>query len=321
MMRRLCFLLVAALGCTGCFEKVSRTTDYVLRPCVQLTSGGLEEPLDGVLAWAFDADTTAWGVASYDDALEGILTSKANPAERLAPMAEALPCETEGMGDRLCMRLPSRPLTILAVDPEHRLYAYAQQTLVENLGSLYVKLLFKPWRETTAYREQQWTFRNPFFVPAPKLECALRVAAQAAEGAPEETIPSLKAYAFAADTTEWRIASYDDAAAGVLTSKNDPGVTRETPEFNAYETNEAGRYRMTVDRSPLMVVVVDRTHRRYAYAKREVDLTGESPLFEVVFRLWRTAWIYEEQGWRVVDPERAPAPEPTPEPTPQDPTE
>lgn len=317
MKSRLLLLLVAVLGCAGCFEKVSHSTDYVLRPSVQFTSGGLEEPLAGVVAYAFDADTTLWGVASYDDALAGIVTSKENPAEQLAPLAEALPCETEGMTDRLCMRLPSRPLMVLAVDTEHRLYAYTQQKIVENLPNLYVKVLFKPWRETTAYREQ-WSFYNPFFVPAPKIECTLRVAAQAAEEAPEETIPSLKAYAFAADTTEWRIASYDDAVSGVLTSKNDPEVTRDTPEFNAYETNEAGRYRMTVDRTPLMVVVVDRTHRRYAYAKQAVDLTGEPPVFGLVFRLWREAWIYEEAEWRVVDPERAPtpAPEPAPEPAP-----
>lgn len=314
-------LLTAALllCCTGCFEKVSRSTDYVLRPLVQLTSGSLAEPLDGVVAYAFDADTAAWTVASYDDALQGILTAKERPTEQLAtPIAEALPCETEGMEGRLVMTLPARPVMVLAVDTEHRLYAYTQQPLVEGLGSLYVDLTFKPWREATSYSER-WSFYNPFYTPAPKLECLLRIDAQRLDGADPEPIASVKGYAFAADTAEWRIASYDDAVAGILTSKRDTTVTRDNPEFNAYETNEADTYRLTVDRPNLFVVAVDRTHRRYAYVQRTVDLTEEGPLrFGVTFRLWRTAWISEEEGgWRVVDPEQAPAEEtPAPQPDP-----
>lgn len=310
-------LLTAALlcaACAGCFEKVSSSTDYVLRPLVQPTSGALASPLGGVVAYAFDADTAAWGVDSYDDALAGILTAKEGGERIETPLAEAQPCEAEGMTDRLAMTLPARPVMVLAVDTEHRLYAYTQQQLAEGLGSLYVDLTFKPWRETTSYVEK-WSFYNPFYVPAPKLECLLRITAQRLDGADEESVPSVKGYAFAADTTEWRIASYDDALSGILTSKLDPAVTRDNPEFNAYETNEADTYRLTVDRPTLMLVVVDRTHRRYAYVQQRVELTGEPPRFGVVFRLWREAWIYEEQGWRVVDPERAPAAEPEPDPT------
>jgi len=308
--------LAAALLGTGCFEKVNDRTEYLLKPLVQYTSGGLAEPLEEVVAYAFAADTTAWGVASYEDALAGIVTAKENPAERIeTPLATAAPCETEGMTDRIRMSLPAGSLMLLAVDTQHRLYAYTQQELVENLGTLYVSLVFKPWREGTSYQEK-WSFYNPFYEPAPKLVCFVRAAAEAAEGAPAETIPSLKAYAFAADTTEWRLASYDDAVSGILTSKSDPELTRDTPEFNAYETDEAGLYRFTADRSPLMLVVVDRTHKRYAYVKREIDLAGEeSPTFDVLFRLWRQGWIVEENGWRIVNPEEEP--EPVPEPAPE----
>lgn len=298
--------LTAALGCTACFEKVSSSTDYVLKPLVQYSSGGLTEPLEGVVAYAFDADTTEWGVASYDDALAGIITSKANAAERIdTPLATAEPYEHEELTDRIWMSLPARPLMLLAVDTQHRLYAYTQQTFVENLGSLYVSLIFKPWRETTAYQEK-WSFYNPFFVPAPKLDCFIRTAAQRTEEEPEETIASVKAYAFAADTTEWRIASYDDAVSGILTSKLDPDLTRDTPEFNAYQTDDDDLYRFVADRPELMIVVIDRTHRRYAYVQQEVDLEGESPRYEVIFRLWQPGWINEENGWRIVNPDEAP---------------
>lgn len=315
-LKTLLVALAAALLSTGCFEKVNDRTEYLLKPLVQYTSGGPAEPLGEVVAYAFAADTAAWGVASYEDALAGILTAKENPAERIeTPLATAAPCETEGMTDRIRMSLPAGSRMLLAVDTQHRLYAYTQQELVENLGTLYVSLVFKPWREGTAYQEK-WSFYNPFYEPAPQLVCFVRAAAEAVEGGAAETIPSLKAYAFAADTTEWRIASYDDAVSGILTSKSDPGLTRDTPEFNAYESDEAGLYRFVADRSPLMLVVVDRTHKRYAYVKQEIDLTGESPTFDILFRLWQQGWIVEENGWRIVNPEEEPEPAPEPAPAP-----
>lgn len=306
MKTRLLTCLAAAILCAGCFEKVAESTAYVLKPLVQYTSGGLTEPLDGVIAYAFDADTTDWGVASYDDALAGILTAKSDPAQRIeTPLAEAAPCETEGMTERLSMSLPAGSLMLLAVDTEHRLYAYTQQSFVENLGSLYVSLIFRPWREALSYQEK-WSFYNPFYEPATKLTCYIRATAQTVEGGDEQTISSLKAYAFAADTTEWRIASYDDAVSGVLTSKSDPDLTRETPEYNAYECDEADLYRFVADNATLMIVVVDRSHRRYAYLQQTVDLEGESPTFGVVFRLWQTGWIVEQEGWRIVNPDEEP---------------
>lgn len=298
--------LAAALGCTACFEKVRSSTDYVLKPLVQYSSGGLAEPLEGVTAYAFDADTTEWGVASYDDALAGIISSKENPAERIdTPLAASEPYDHEELTDRIWMSLPPRSLMLLAVDTQNRLYAYTQQTFVENLGSLFVSLIFKPWREVTAYQEK-WSFYNPFFVPAKKLDCFIRTAAQLTDGGDEEPIANVKAYAFAADTTEWRIASYDDAVGGVLTSKLDPEVTRDTPEYNAYQTDDEELYRFVADRRQLMIVVIDRTHRRYAYVQQEVDLEGESPTFGVIFRLWQPGRINEENGWRIVNPDAAP---------------
>ena len=63
---------------------------------------------------------------------------------------------------------------------------------------------------------------------------------------------------------------------------------------------------MKVSAQTLMVVVVDRTNRLYAYSKREVDLDGESVTLPVVFRPWHAAWIYVEDGWRIVNPAHAP---------------
>ena len=88
---------------------------------------------------------------------------------------------------------------------------------------------------------------------------------------------------------------------------------RSTPPatpFSAYEDKETGLYKMEVSSSTLMVVVVDRTNRLYAYSKQVVDLEGETVTLPVVFRPWRATWIYVEDGWRFVDASRAPETKP-----------
>lgn len=310
---------MAVLLLTGCLKDESGANTYLFKPLVQYTSGDIGEPLTEFVAYAFAGDTTTWGVASYDDALAGILTLKEGAKPTTAtptPLATTEPYLEEGMPDRFSLALPSSTTIILAVDKQNRLYGYTEQEMKEGVGSLYVTLIFKPWKESRSYKEGAWSFYNDFYAPLPKLTTYIKASAQSVEGgSEEETIANMKIYAFAADTTLWRITSYDDAVGGVITSKNDPTQERSTPEYNAYEQDEANSYYMIVDRSPLMLVAVDRTHRRYAYTKAEVDLEGESPTFSVLFRLWQQQWMTHEGGWVVVNPEFAPEEEeqtPTP---------
>ncbi|MDO4758586.1 MAG: hypothetical protein Q4A18_04930 [Rikenellaceae bacterium] len=302
-------IIATALLLTSCFKDVAENTTYLLKPLVQHTSGAMLEPLEGVVLHAFEADTTLYTVASYDDALEGVVSAKANPSDRIQALVSAAPSTLEGMTDRLEISIPPREMMLLAVDTENRLYAYTQLAFEQNIGTLYVTLIFKTWKEGAAWKEG-WQFCNPFFEPTVTIESFIEVGAQSIEGgATNEEIANVKVCAFAADTTEWRIASYDDAVGGRLTSKSDETITRSNPEFNGYETNTKGLFRMNVSASPLMVVVIDRTHRMYAYSKQEVDLTtpDSSPTYSVYFPLWQTTWISEQQGWRVVNPEYAPA--------------
>lgn len=304
-------MAIAVLLSGGCLKgDTDGQTTFVIKPLVQRTSGDVAEPLADIIGYAFDADTTEWTVASYDDAVSGILTNKENPSEQNgSPIAVAEPYTVEGMTERFVMTLPDRPVMLLVVDHANRLYAYKNQDLQPNMGSLFVTMIFKPWKEMTAYQEG-WSFYNRFYLPPTLLETFTRITAQTEEGGADEPIDNVKLYAFAADTTLWRIASYDDAVAGIITSKSDPAQQRTTPEYNAYQTNEAGLYRMTVSQPMLMIVAVDRTHRLYAYTKQEVDLTGESPTFGLLFRPWQQQWISEEEGWKVVNPAYEPEEEP-----------
>ena len=100
------------------------------------------------------------------------------------------------------------------------------------------------------------------------------------------------------------IASYDDAVAGKITSKDDDSFTRSNPNFTAYKEEGSSLYKMQVSTGTLMVVVVDRVDRLYAYTKKEVDLEGAPPTFSVLFRPWVQQWIDTEEpdGWVVVNP-------------------
>ena len=303
-------LAATAALLTGCFKEVSRRTDYVLKPLVQELSVDPAQPLEGARAYAFAADTAFYAPASYEDALAGILTRKDDPSVRIAePVAAAEPYALDGTVGWLHMPLSGASRAVVLVDPTHRLYAYTQQALAENLPQLYVSVAFKPWKEGFSYQDGAWSFYNRFYTPPTYLACTVEARVQREEEGPEAAVPSLKAYAYAVDTTQWGIASYEDALAGRITSKSDPEQTRSQPNFQAYEDKTSGRYVMEVSAATLLVVVIDRTDRLYAYTQQSVDLEGAPAAFPpVVFRPWRRLWIDTDRtdGWVLVDDRYAP---------------
>lgn len=213
---RIITLFTAVVLFAGCFKEVSYRTDYVLKPLVQENSGDVAQllPEGKAQAFAHAADTVFWEVASYEDALAGIITRRDNPTEKqTVPLVTAEPYQQEGIAGWLSMRIDKPSVMVVAVDTEHRIYGYTQQEIAENFPKLYVSVVFKPWKEGTEYKDGNWIFRNQFYVPPTYLDCYIAPSVQAEEDG-ETTEPSkLKAYAYAVDTTAWRIASYIDAAA------------------------------------------------------------------------------------------------------------
>ncbi|MCM1151305.1 MAG: hypothetical protein NC209_06715 [Alistipes sp.] len=299
--------LIFVLSAVSCFKEVAFRTTYVVKPLRQLTSDDRNPAVvPDATAFVCDADTAEWTVASYDDALNGIITSKADPAvKETAPLALSEPYGADGW-----IRLPldREWQMVVVVDPLDRLYAYTQQQIGENLPMLTVSVLFQPWKTGSSYKNGNWSFRNDFYVDPSRVDCFVDARVQSVEEGAAEPLESPKIYAYGVDTAQWRIASYEDAVDGVITSKSS-GQTRTSPDFPAYAVPDSDLYSMEVTSSPLMLVVVDRTHRMYAYTKAEVDLTGTGPTFSVLFRPWREQWIAVEEGWCFVDDLRAPVPD------------
>ena len=167
-------------------------------------------------------------------------------------------------------------------------------------------LTFRTWKEGNSYKDGNWSYYNEFYAPPVYRDCYVDAKAQLSEGAAETAISKMEVYAYAADTTAWYIASYDDAVSGRITSKADTTDTRTIPSFRGYADSGTGLYKMSVSAGSLMVVVADRSDRMYAYTQQTVDLTQTDALTfpALVFRPWRGLWhdATDTNGWLVVNP-------------------
>ena len=312
---RIILLCGVVLWAAGCFKDTSVKTNYVLKPLSQTLSTDPYEALEGVKAYAFDADTTLYTVASYEDALNGVISLKSDLSSKLSePTAVSEPYEQEGATGWVHMSLSAPTQMVVAVDTQHRLYAYTQQELEVNLPNLYVVLPFKVWKEGNSYKDGNWSFYNEYYTPPVYRDCYVDAKVQLTEEGETTSISKMEVYAYAADTTAWFIASYDDAVSGKITSKADTTETRTIPSFQAYADGETGLYKMSVSAENLMVVVADRSDQLYAYTQQTVDLAETDPLSfpSLVFRPWNGIGVdkTDTNGWTVVNPTDAPqAPE------------
>lgn len=142
-MKRTILYAAAALLLGGCFKSVGYDTDVILKSWVQTESAAELKPAQGVVAYAFEADTVTWTVASYEDALNGVLTRKGTDEAGVSPVqGTAYRVDSVDM-DLLLMRVGSTPVVVVAVDTENRLYGYRQQDLGENLPQLFTSVIFR----------------------------------------------------------------------------------------------------------------------------------------------------------------------------------
>jgi len=153
-----CLPLLAA----GCFKEVGTQTDLVLKPWLQHESGAPFEADSAVIAYAFEADTARWTVASYENARNGILTARNGSETRTGIRGERYG-EDSIRTPMLRMHLERNPVILLAVDTVQRLYGFRAQELGENLSPLYVSVVFRPWRQMRLYEDGAWIMINDFY--------------------------------------------------------------------------------------------------------------------------------------------------------------
>lgn len=160
-------LYAAALLLGGCFKHVGYDTDVILKSWVQPESASELKPAQGVVAYAFEADTVTWTVASYEDAMNGVLTRKGSGETGVSPVRGEV-CRVDSVDmDLLLMRVGGTPVVVVAVDTENRLYGYRQQELGENLPQLFTSVIFRPWKRMRKYVDGTWRMFNDFYVEEP----------------------------------------------------------------------------------------------------------------------------------------------------------
>ena len=143
------FAAAAALLLGGCFKSVGYDTDVILKSWVQTESAAELKPAQGVVAYAFEADTVTWTVASYEDALNGVLTRKGTDEAGVSPVqGTAYRVDSVDM-DLLLMRVGSTPV------------------VGENLPQLFTSVIFRPWKQMKKYVDGTWRMFNDFYVEEP----------------------------------------------------------------------------------------------------------------------------------------------------------
>lgn len=109
----------------------------------------------------------------------------------------------------------------------------------------------------------------------------------------------IDSYAFYADTTEWYIASWDDAVAHRITNKT-TGQTLDVPDVvGEFNPDEQYQTTLQVEQPVSMLVVVNPELKLYAYRKYELP----ENLPDIYAKLYMAAWrpTHNSSGWIVVN--------------------
>ncbi len=149
-MRQILLYIIALTALAGCFKELSYNTTLVLRPTQQLESGGDAVELEGVVAYAFAADTTYFTVESYEMALSGIMVDKES-GEQITAIATSTPYENDiyGFQNSIALKIDQdiEYVAIVVIDTLNEDYGYTTYELNVNLPTTYIAANFAPWKE------------------------------------------------------------------------------------------------------------------------------------------------------------------------------
>ncbi len=155
-------IFAVILTLSGCFKDEEYDTQLIVRPSIQYISGGDFSPYTECVAYAFVADTANWEFLSWEDARDGVMSSKTNSSDKRAPIATATSYEEEGLdeGSMLKMQVQRETALIVVANTIEETYAYKIYTVGLNLSKSYIYTLFRDWK-TEDYTENYWEY----FVP------------------------------------------------------------------------------------------------------------------------------------------------------------
>lgn len=139
----------------------------------------------------------------------------------------------------------------------------------------------------------------------------------AQEGTVKTPIPreDMLAYAFDADTTEWNVLSYEDAVAGIITSRRTGEKLRPIAQGEPYEIDGNENWlAMQLDGPRFLILAVDRSNRLYGFTEQAIGENLPQMHVSVTFFPNEKGKRYEKGKWIMCnDFYEEPQPEPEPE--------
>lgn len=110
------------------------------------------------------------------------------------------------------------------------------------------------------------------------------------------------AYAYYVSSEDWKVLSYEDAVAKIITNdvsgatKNEPNVEAEPYATEENPIDELGRLKMKTSKQHLLLVAVYPTAEMFAYRHYEVGENLPVTTMKFHFRPWKSV-EYVDSGW------------------------
>ncbi len=104
-------------------------------------------------------------------------------------------------------------------------------------------------------------------------------------------------YAFYADTSAWEVTSYEDAEAGVLTSRGGQGTKHF--DFDGVQGEDGRISQSPITGQPVMAVVYYPASRSWAVRQVPVGAGIDTIRVSVTFRTWNADSTYTDSKWKV----------------------
>ncbi len=291
-------ILLTALSC----QKVAVDCIYTVRVNVQERQGGEKIPAEDVKVYAFFVDPAKWTVENIDDARQGVITSLENGEKlRDGELAVKVFDDTEDGSQYLGKNRFEKPFTqqnvmLVASHDQQNIFAFGNAHLQLNLDRMEVSLVFELYRtDTEPYVQGLWEVHNAGTqVP---VRCDYTVTSK------QKRVESATLAATALNTTrlhvfylsaeegnpaDWKVSSWEDAAAGVLSN----GAARKEPA-EVYIEYGANTAKATITQGKAVLVVYDTAQPMYAYAPANLTNNPETQTDEVVFYPYRSETVMD----------------------------
>lgn len=303
-------LCLAAVSCT----KVRVDTAYTVRPWIEYRNNE-REAYPEARVYGFDVSERDWTVATYEDAVNGIITNRGDGSKRNFTWQG-----TPGADADREFHFTSKPVMLVASTIEHagdggqgraqEIFAYCDANIVENLDRMVLPVVFRPLlrnpdrsKSDTTYIQGRWTITNrATYVP---VDCEYAITAKQVlvEGGDEQNVPGMIAYAFVGDTLDWKVASYEDARAGRLTSRTDEGVKLDYHTGPVVFRQNEERVVFNLTERDIIFVLCDPVQPMYGYGNANIQDNPATGSGKFTFRpyLPNETYTAENGKWVIVN--------------------